>query len=426
MRGRRRAHVGRGLLAGGAERRLRRRRVGRNRRGRRHGFQRVLMAGEALAPKDVAQPDEGKTPVFGEVATIADERDITRGYIGQDYLYPQDRLLQAKGGDIAVYEEILSDDQVMACLQQRRRAVVSREWEVEPGGTSRADRKAADFLREQLKAQRWDAVTELAHFGVYYGYMVAELVYARDGAQIALDAIKVRKQKRFRFDLTGRPRLRTMAQDGGEALPPRKFWHFSTGADNSDEPYGLGLAHWLYWPVWFKKNDLKLWLQAIDKFSVPTSVGRYGPNASPADKAMLLQAGRSIRSSATVIVPKEMELAFMEAQRSGVSDNAALFDRMQGIIAKVIVGQTMTTDNGSSRSQAEVHMDVRQDIVKADADLICESFNLGPARWLTEWNFPGAAPPRVWRRVEDAPDLKAIAERDGAIARLGYKPTLAY
>lgn len=95
------------------------------------------MTGEALAPKDTTQPDEGKTPVFGEVATIADERDITRGFIGQSYLYPQDRLLQAKGGDIAVYEEILSDDQVMSCLQQRRRAVVAREWEVEAGGTSR-------------------------------------------------------------------------------------------------------------------------------------------------------------------------------------------------------------------------------------------------------------------------------------------------
>ena len=31
----------------------------------------------------------------------------------------------------------------------------------------------------------------------------------------------------------------------------------------------------------------------------------------------------------------------------------------------------------------DLQADVRLDLVKADADLICESFNQGPARWLT-------------------------------------------
>ena len=31
--------------------------------------------------------------------------------------------------------------------------------------------------------------------------------------------------------------------------------------------------------------------------------------------------------------------------------------------------------------------------MKADADLLSASFNATIAKWLTEWNFPGAAPP---------------------------------
>ncbi|MFX5157705.1 DUF935 family protein, partial [Acinetobacter baumannii] len=93
---------------------------------------------------------------------------------------------------------------------------------------------------------------------------------------------------------------------------------------------------------------------------------------------------------AGVIIPKGMEIELLEAARSGTGDYKTLHDTMDETIAKAILGQTMTTDNGSSKSQAEVHMEVRQDIVKADADLICESFNLGPVRWLTMFNFAGA------------------------------------
>ena len=99
---------------------------------------------------------------------------------------------------------------------------------------------------------------------------------------------------------------------------------------------------------------------------------------------------------------------------------------MDEAIAKVILGQTMTTENGSSRAQAEVHLSVRQDIVEADADLLCGSFNQGPVKWWCEWNFPGATPPRVYRQTEVPEDLAKRAERDSKIFALGYEPDEAY
>jgi len=86
----------------------------------------------------------------------------------------------------------------------------------------------------------------------------------------------------------------------------------------------------------------------------------------------------------------------------------------------------MTTDDGSSRSQAEVHKGVADWVVKSDADLLCESFNRGPMAWLTAWNFPEAQPPRVWRHTEPPEDLQTRAERDNKIFALGYEPTEQY
>jgi phage gp29-like protein len=99
---------------------------------------------------------------------------------------------------------------------------------------------------------------------------------------------------------------------------------------------------------------------------------------------------------------------------------------MDKAISKVVLSQTMTTDDGSSRSQAEVHKGVADWVVKSDADLLCESFNSGPLAWLVEFNFPGATPPRVWRNTEPPEDLYVRAERDEKITALGYEPTEQY
>lgn len=371
------------------------------------------MAGDKLP----AQPPKG------EVASIA-RQDLAQPWVDRLLRQPQDGILQARGLDLSVYTELLSDDQVHATFQQRRLAVVSCEWEVEAGGTSRQDRMAADSLREQLQAIDWDGITNRMLYGLFYGWSVAEVLWMREGRQVAIDAIKVRKREWFRWDWEGRLRLVTLGRPEGELLPPGKFWTFTAGADTDDDPYGLGLAHHLYWPVFFKRGGLKLWLIFLDKFGQPTAVGKY-PAGSTGDeeKAKLLQALASIHTEAGIIVPEGMAIELLEAARSGSADYDALQERMNSAISKVVLSQTMTTDDGSSRAQGQVHMDVREEVVKADADLVCGSFNRQVAAWLTHWNFPGAAAPRVWRKTADAPDLKAEADRDEVLYRIGWEPT---
>ena len=370
-----------------------------------------------------------QSPEVGrEIATTADGIDITRGYTGP-LLRSMDSVLDRRGGgDLKLYEAVLSDPQVKSVLAQRQLAVTQCEWQVDAASDRRVDKKAAESLRSQLNHIGWDRVTTHMLYGVFYGYAVAEIIYAREGAQVVMDQVKVRNRRRFRFGKDGDLRLLT-AEHMLEGLPAEApyFWHFSTGADHDDEPYGLGLAHWLYWPVLFKRNGLKFWLIFLEKFGMPTAKGEYDTNATPAERQQLLAATRAIQSDAGIIVPKGMILELMEASRSGTADYKTLHDTMDDTIAKVVVGQTASSQGTAGKlGNEQLQADVRRDLVKADADLICESFNRGPVRWLTEWNFPGAEPPRVYRVVEEPEDLKARAERDKAIRDIGYKPTLAY
>lgn len=361
-------------------------------------------------------------PELREIATTRDGRDITRPYMGAMRLMPPaDSVLTAKGGNYAIYEDILRDDQVKACLQQRQLAVVSKSWVVEAGDDRRESRRAADDLRATLTRLPWDDITSKMLLGVYYGYAVAECLWSRQGEQVTLDAIKVRKQRRFGFSPDGQLLLLTASQPLGEAVPERKFWHFNTGADNDDEAYGLGLAHWLYWPVVAKRGGMTMWTSFLDKFGIPTVKGTYNATASAEERARLLQAIEVVQSDAGVILPEGMTIELLEATRGGSPGYDGMVGVCNAAIAKVILSQTMTTDNGASLSQAEVHYDVRHELVESDADLICGSFNNTVAKWLTEWNHPTAATPRVRRETEAQEDLTQVANRIETLDRAGWQ-----
>ncbi|WP_028574349.1 DUF935 domain-containing protein [Desulfonatronovibrio hydrogenovorans] len=368
-------------------------------------------------------------PEMNEVATTQDGRDITRGYLSPlELMQPEDKVLMRRGGgDLQVYEELKRDDQVSANWGSRQDALVQAEWYVEPGGDTVHDKTAADFLREQLQQINFDALTKRMHYGVFYGYAVAECLYVRDGRHVALGDIRVRNRRRFGFDGAGRLRLKTHSQPMGELMPERKFWVYSAGADHDDEPYGLGLGHYLYWPVFFKRSGLRLWLIFLDKFGQPTGKGKYPANATPQEKQRLLDALSAIHTESGVILPEGMDVELIEAARSGTADYASLYDRMDKAISKVVLGHSGSADSTPGRLGGEdMASHVRDDIVKADADVICESFNRGPARWLVQWNYPNAATPKVWRKLEQPEDLGKVAERDERVARLGFKPSLQY
>ncbi|MDP1696488.1 MAG: DUF935 family protein [Xanthomonadaceae bacterium] len=376
-----------------------------------------------MSDEHISRPSPGR-----EIATTGNGRDITRPYTGQ-LLIPSDSIVTGRsGGDLLIYERVLSEPQVKATFGQRRAAVTSAEWQVEAASERRVDKRAADHLREQLQCIGWDRVTDLMLYGVFYGYAAAEIVYGRKDGLLTWAAIKVRNRRRFRFGERGDLRLITPANPyPGEEAPAPYFWHIATGADNDDEPYGMGLAHWLYWPDKFKRNGIKFWLTFLEKFGMPTAVGEYDANATPTEQSKLLAATEAIQSDSGIIIPKGMTLTLLEAARSGTADYKALHDTMDATIAKVVLGQSASTEGTPGRlGNEELQGDVRADIIKADADLICESFNLGPVRWLTMFNFPDADPPRVFRVLDEPEDANALAERDTKVAALGFKPGLQY
>lgn len=398
---------------------------------------------ESIIARALAWLGPNKAAIIEDPAAPA-ETGVTVSTSGETFVVPgawlktvaanSDKILARGGGvGLELYEDLLDDDVAFSNFQQRRLGVISASWEVSPGDEKDPRSvEAADHLRENLKNISFDRISDKMLFSVWFGYGVAEGVYelGPDG-KIRLADIVIPDRKHFGFTHEGELRFRPGFTLSGHALPANKFWVMRTGASHDFAFYGIGLAHWCYWPIWFKRNIIKFWALYLEKLGYPTVVGEQMDNWTDAEKSNFLKALVAIGRDRAVKVPEGSaeKIQLMEAQRSGSGTSSYLefVTEQNEALMRVILGQPGTskaTANGIGSGQADVHADVKAQLVKADADLLCESFNQTFPRWLTRWNFgEDVAPPRVYRVLEEEEDLDSIAKRDETLDGLGWQRT---
>ena len=382
-----------------------------------------------LLPPSRARVPAG--PPLGEVAAASIAGRL-QPYIGELPLNPRQPSRYAdryrdEGHALQIYRDTLRDERCQAALDQRLDAAIARPWTVEPGGDAPEDRAAADDLARQLAGIGFDAVSRQLLHGVWYGYAIAEALWAREADRVVLDRLVVRAPDRFRWSAEGQPLLRTETQPLGAPLPGGKFVVLRRPGEHGDLPHGPGLARWCFWPVWLKRHGLKFWSVALEKFGAPGVKGTYPRNASGEQKADLLDLVQSFATNLGVILPEGQEIEIVESARRAGGDFQAFVAYLDRAISTTILGQSATTDMGPWRGTAEVQRDVRDETVAADCRLLDSALNGTVARWLTQWNFPGAAQPRIRRDASPPEDLDARARREAIIAQTsGLRPTRAH
>ena len=380
---------------------------------------------QRLADKSISKFSipQGEVSAVGTASAAGGKSDVGHGFANILQSNPDDLVLAAKGGGLELFEKVLQDDQVFSTFQQRRLALLAKKVEVEPGATDKQSIMAADFVRDMICGLEFDDICNKMMYGIFYGYGVGECLYARDGRHWLIEDVKVRKAKRFRYDKTGQLRLTKIGHPGGIVMPERKFWTFESGSDHHDNPYGIGLGSRCYWPTFFKRHGIRYWTLALEKYGAPTALGKYPANATQKEKDTLLDAVAAYASASGLAIPDGMSIELLTAGSKVGGNHDKLCDVMDAAISKVVLSQTMTTDNGSSNSQAQVHENVMDNITAADADLLSGSFMGGPLQWLMEWNYPAATAPVIGRQTEPPEDLDKQVERDYKLYQMGVLPT---
>ena len=178
-------------------------------------------------------------------------------------------------------------------------------------------------------------------------------------------------------------------------------------------PLRNGLARLVAVMYMLKSFTVRDWWAFAEKFGIPIVVGKYGNNATDEQIKTLIDAIASIASDAGCAIPQSMQLEMQET--ASRNEGGALFKEMaewcDAQTSKAVLGQTMTTDDGSSRSQADVHDRVRMDIARWDARQLENTLNEFLVRPFIQFNYgPQEKYPRVKLAISEPEDLKAFVD----------------
>jgi phage gp29-like protein len=329
------------------------------------------------------------------------QNDITIPYYSGLLQHADDTLIQQGGGKgLALYDEIERDTHAGAMLEKRRNALISRAWEVEPGGDRPIDKQAAELVEKYCKALPFDQICKGLLKATLKGFAVGEVVWKRDGSEILPASIVIHDQRRFGFDRDWQPRLLTLSNmQPGALLPERKFVVHRFGVEGNN-PYGLGLGSRLFWAVLFKREGIAFWLHFLEKFAGPTVVGKTPYGMLTEEQNKLLNTLLSVRTASAITAPIGTEIEFLEASRSGTVSYEQFVDYWDRQISICVTGETLTTQvgaNGGNRALGEVHQEQLDVLADSDGDLLADTLRSQLCQWIVDYNLPGAAVPSVWR-----------------------------
>lgn len=357
-------------------------------------------------------------------------------------------------------------------VEKRKRAILARPWELEPGGGTESDERARlvvekcldSFNLNQLQLDLADAI----YFGMKPGeigwkvneepiyedletisptgvktvsllklfdsgeLIVPKYAFGRPQWQIKFTKLPP-KDTRYRADRTIHKqhevrKIQWHLFETGEPIPDMRVIIHSRGSSNGN-PWGRGLKRHLYWPQIIIGEVEKQALIYGDKHASPTPIGYYDQGANPEVLDKLLDG---LSQGSWGRLPRTMEVKLLEAARSGGDFYMSLKAAMKAEISFIVLGETGTSDqsgSGGSRARDEVANGVRLETAAADSAEQDDTLNNTLIKWCLNLNKQGGAIPadarcpKFRRQFDEGIDEMALATTNKLIFEVGYKPT---
>jgi phage gp29-like protein len=341
---------------------------------------------------------------------------------------------------IQYYRELEDkDDDVGNCLDELKLSVLKRDHKVSPADESSLAIDIAKFVEDQLgNLPDLHSTLDCILDAPGYGFSCAEMIFDVSEGQVELEDVRDRPQELFLFGNRFRPQTGNLqllpspwAMDG-EAMPEQKFITF-TYRPRGCSRIGRPMLRGVFWPSWFKRNMLRLWLQYGEK-GPGTAVVRYNDSDSEANKQRAAELAKAMVERNAVAVPNNFnyDVELLKVARSISPDvYEHLFKAMQYSIARRIKGETLTSfgnEGGTgSRSMGETHAQTFQDRSVELAKSIATGLNRQVVRPLVLWNYGPDAPMPVWQfDTKEPEDLSKGIVTDASAQRMGKQIPTAF
>jgi phage gp29-like protein len=243
-------------------------------------------------------------------------------------------------------------------------------------------------LTSSLEMPWFKRFMSLALDSIFWGYSLIEFGNLINDPQLMFDKVTLIPREHVI------PEYNRIVKDPSDewkkgidfTAPPFSAWCIGVG-----EPKDLGLLLNVSPQAISKKNMASYWDQFGEIFGMPIRIGKT-QSRDPKELTKLETMLSEMGAAAWGLFPDGTEIEIKETTRGdayNVYDKR--IERCNSEMSKMITGVTMTMDNGSSRSQSEVHERQFDDVCASDADMLHDVINVRLFPFLRQhgFNFDG-------------------------------------
>ncbi|MGM9817705.1 MAG: DUF935 family protein [Paludibacteraceae bacterium] len=280
-----------------------------------------------------------------------------------------------------VYTDVEIDLHVTGCISQRKGMVKKRNFKlVDKAGIE--NKTVSDLF----KAEWFDLFVDHVLDSRYYGHSLIQF-----GAPVTVGGT-------MRFDSVELvPRRHVIPEYGVVVRHPNDIHQngisYRTGelADwciEAGQPHDLGLLLKCAPAALSKKNMLAFWDGFGEIFGMPIRIAKT-TSRDESERSRIEQMLARMGAAFYGLFSEGTDIEIKESSRGdayNVYDRRV--DRCNSEISKGLLNQTMTIDSGSSLSQSQVHLEVFQNVVDADANLLRNTINDRLLPLMTKHGFP--------------------------------------
>lgn len=268
-----------------------------------------------------------------------------------------------------IYRDTEIDAHLSGCIDQRRGFVMARSFKIEDkNGTPNSS------LKHILQQEWFDEFCRLVLTTPYWGHSLIELgdlgtdgdgCLSYNGVQLIDRKYVIPEHHRVITDL---------GQDWTTGIDYHEpQWQGNLIEVGRPDDLGLFLKASLHCIP--KKNVLAAWDVFSEIFGMPL---RTATTSSRDQKEIdrISDMMERMGMAGYAVLPTGTDLQIVESAKSdayNVYDKRV--DRANSEISKLIIGQTMTIEDGSSLSQSQTHLKVFENLVESDAKLLANTVN---------------------------------------------------
>lgn len=312
------------------------------------------------------------------IPSLMDPTAYALGLI-RDVLPDPDEIMAKGGLSYSDFVNLERDGHISSCIQQRMSITLSHRIRVEPGpgasGPIEQERLVAicNRMLDLWGSNRTNTISQILT-GRLLGMQPFELNYFYDNTVQAIIAERPQDtlQEWFVYTPDGELRFRrSMHASISKPIPPFKILNVRN-FPTMRNPYGKKLLSPCFWPATFKRGGMRFFAEYAEKFGMPSLLVKSASKANTPELKKFIAELLAMARKGVIATTGDYDVSLndMDTKYQTTHLYDSFMDSMDKESSKALLGQTLTTDEGGSRAQGDIHKQILETLWTSDDTFI--------------------------------------------------------